>query len=628
MAKDLPLSCMNHHLKCGNSLVGARLAEIGNYPLLKAKKESRQLNLFESDPDFRAAVENAIAKSHLIASRTSTSLADVEEKKTWLVEIEEGLKGYKAICNVHTGMYFGNVIEKKDYDNLVEQQNFEFAFQVEKPNQYFHWELEFPEVFFQEVKGFSIVIGNPPWGRNHDISNMINLNLYRNIVNEDNSEFFILLGMNLLNWNGVEGQVLPDTLLNPSKNKIRKHIIEKFYLKVFCNIGPDWFSSDVRMSTILWICINQSYLNKSYDIQNLVLSDQLRRKCISGDFKLADAIQEYSQEITSSEILSQESTLIKTFVGNEDINILDKIRKSSIKLGCLTERGRGVELNKQGLVARCIHCENWNSPPRMNQDGTFKTKTCQFCGKSIVITHETNNIKYLVQENPDRIPNVHRRRYIDGDQISRYGSREYKFIDISAKGINYKPESLYKYPKILLRQAGVGIKAIFDAKGSYCPQSVYVYKVLDDYRNIGIDELAVLGVLLSRIFHYYLFKEFGEIDSAKAFVKLTHTRIADLPFPNIESSQRKELERLKKLVSTLDAGEIDGVTFNKFDWEVEGIVSRLFNINEKDIPRLVNEFSKVHENSTLLGLFPNGVRGRENKIEENWIKWLTQQGGL
>ncbi|MGB9693475.1 MAG: Eco57I restriction-modification methylase domain-containing protein, partial [Fervidobacterium sp.] len=52
MAKNQPLSFLNHHLKCGNNLVGARLEEICNYPFSKVKKEPRQLNLFESDPDF------------------------------------------------------------------------------------------------------------------------------------------------------------------------------------------------------------------------------------------------------------------------------------------------------------------------------------------------------------------------------------------------------------------------------------------------------------------------------------------------------------------------------------------------------------------------------------------------
>jgi len=162
MAKDQPLSFMNHHLKCGNSLVGARLEEIGNYPFSTAKKEPRQLNMFEHDPNFRAAVEGAIAKTKMIAARGSTTLEDVEEKKAWLVEIEQELQGYKAICSVHTGLYFGNQVDEEQYTALVEKQDFARAFALEKPDKYFNWELEFPVIFFSGG-GFSCTVCNPPY---------------------------------------------------------------------------------------------------------------------------------------------------------------------------------------------------------------------------------------------------------------------------------------------------------------------------------------------------------------------------------------------------------------------------------------------------------------------------------
>lgn len=162
MAKDQPLSFMNHHLKCGNSLVGARLDEIGNYPFSTAKKEPHQFKMFERDPNFRAAVEDAIAKARLIAARGSTTLDDVEEKKTWLAEIEQELKGYKAICNLHTGLYFGHQVGEEQYITLVEKRDFVRAFKLENFNQYFHWELEFPEIFFGP-HGFACVVSNPPY---------------------------------------------------------------------------------------------------------------------------------------------------------------------------------------------------------------------------------------------------------------------------------------------------------------------------------------------------------------------------------------------------------------------------------------------------------------------------------
>ena len=208
MAKDQPLSFMNHHLKCGNSLVGARLVEIGSYPLSKAKKEPRQLNLFERDPDFRAAVEDAIAKSHLITSRASTSLADVEEKKAWLAEIENALEGYKAICDVHMGLYFGNHLDEADYTHLVEKREFFRAAALVLPNRYFHWELEFPEIFFSG-NGFSCTVCNPPYDtfRENAYFSQSEAAGTRNLFGH-----FIAKQINLNGHNGNLGFVIPLSL--------------------------------------------------------------------------------------------------------------------------------------------------------------------------------------------------------------------------------------------------------------------------------------------------------------------------------------------------------------------------------------------------------------------------------
>lgn len=161
MAKNQPLSFLNHHLKCGNSLMGARLEEIGNYPFSTVKKEFRQLNLFAQDPDFKAAVEAVILKSRQIAGKASSSLDDVREKKEWLEEIDRILDGYKAICDVHTGLYFGNEIEEAQYAALVQSKDFFLARSI-APQTYFHWELEFPDICLSRG-GFTCITCNPPY---------------------------------------------------------------------------------------------------------------------------------------------------------------------------------------------------------------------------------------------------------------------------------------------------------------------------------------------------------------------------------------------------------------------------------------------------------------------------------
>ena len=127
MAKNQPLSFFNYHLKCGNSLVGAKLEEIDSYPFSTSKNRPQQLNLFERDPDFKAAVEEVILKSRLISGKASASLDDVQEKKIWLEEIDQIFEGYKTICDVYTSLYFGNQVEEFTYLNMVNQKDFRQA---------------------------------------------------------------------------------------------------------------------------------------------------------------------------------------------------------------------------------------------------------------------------------------------------------------------------------------------------------------------------------------------------------------------------------------------------------------------------------------------------------------------
>lgn len=162
MAKDQPLSFLNHHLKCGNSLVGARLEEIGRHPLSERKKETHQLSLFAQDDDFKAAVEAVVENAKRIAGRESATLDDVQAKKAWLEEIDRRLAGYKAICDVHTALYFGLQLDEMQYNRLVTDRDFALAQVLNTPNFYFHWELEFPEICLSKG-GFGCIVCNPPY---------------------------------------------------------------------------------------------------------------------------------------------------------------------------------------------------------------------------------------------------------------------------------------------------------------------------------------------------------------------------------------------------------------------------------------------------------------------------------
>ena len=77
-----------------------------------------------------------------------------------------------------TSAWFGNEMSAEEYGDLAPGGALRrrpgrplFAAQAVTDNDYFHWELEFPEVFFdrfgrmvEEEAGFDAVVGNPPYG--------------------------------------------------------------------------------------------------------------------------------------------------------------------------------------------------------------------------------------------------------------------------------------------------------------------------------------------------------------------------------------------------------------------------------------------------------------------------------
>jgi hypothetical protein len=94
------------------------------------------------------------------------------------------LKRWRQIADLWVSAYFGNEMAPEDYVGLVQwvqtgrgmlpdaqaQPYLDRAHALWQENRFFHWELEFPEVFFDRFgcplknqAGFDAVVGNPPY---------------------------------------------------------------------------------------------------------------------------------------------------------------------------------------------------------------------------------------------------------------------------------------------------------------------------------------------------------------------------------------------------------------------------------------------------------------------------------
>jgi hypothetical protein len=196
IAKDRPLSFLDHHLRCGNSLVGARLADLQIGAKKSGKKartvqssEAVQPMLFDEE-SLRQAMTTAVDMMWLIESNPAQTIYQVKEQEQIYRDLRKKLTDkYNRLANVASATHFGVAIDPAhwkalaDYAtgrNTIAVPQFETWLQmadaVARNHRFFHWELEFPEVFFDRygqpkgaAGGFDVVIGNPPYVRQEEL---------------------------------------------------------------------------------------------------------------------------------------------------------------------------------------------------------------------------------------------------------------------------------------------------------------------------------------------------------------------------------------------------------------------------------------------------------------------------
>jgi len=336
MAKEQPLSFLNHHLKCGDSLVGARLNEIGFYPGIDTDsgENARQLSMFETDKIFRDTVRKVISSYRMIESEKTTSLAQVEVKKELLEQIDEALKPYKQICDLHMSIYFGNEVDELQYQEIVDTKfipsqiiNFEGD-----ENSYFHWELEFPEVLSGTKIGFDCIIGNPPYDvfkPDNYLNNEYGIIFYGR---PNLWQVFLYKGLYLINSDGLITMIIPKTFLTDAYcQSIRRYIYDKANVKLIIDI----LDRHNTFPGVLQACIIASFSNKSKNNVTL-LGSVLRPKNLIEDFKKIS--------VNSKKIFIGKYPEIKILhTTNKDFfSIFEKVYEKSIplkKLGCKAKTG-------------------------------------------------------------------------------------------------------------------------------------------------------------------------------------------------------------------------------------------------------------------------------------------------
>lgn len=186
VAEGKPLNFLDHHLKVGNSLIGAWVDELGTLP--KRKRRTRtfageelfatQASLF--DQTLSAALPTMLDKVLQITKRPSDRPEHIKGKEAVDRDMRELKAPFEVVADLWVSTYFGNEVTEGEYQDVLNSMGepkklfglpvVQRAMGIAEGRRLFHWELEFPEVFYeestrQENPGFDAVVGNPPYVR-------------------------------------------------------------------------------------------------------------------------------------------------------------------------------------------------------------------------------------------------------------------------------------------------------------------------------------------------------------------------------------------------------------------------------------------------------------------------------
>lgn len=206
MDRDLPFSFLDHKIRPGNSLVGAWFDQFLHYPVMAWEREGGDKN-HTNGVHFPKEVITKAIRTHktkvvkpglidFIDGQMLGSIAvDLDSVKTFHDDAEQALNALhelpvhetqeRALCyrslrktegfqelirtfDLWCAMWFwpGDEVDVAPLPHDFAKPSDDalgIARHIAATKRFFHWELEFPDVFNTHSHGFDAILGNPPW---------------------------------------------------------------------------------------------------------------------------------------------------------------------------------------------------------------------------------------------------------------------------------------------------------------------------------------------------------------------------------------------------------------------------------------------------------------------------------
>ena len=266
LAAEQPLAFLDHHLKTGNSLVGSDIEEIEELES-DAGGDGQNATLADFGVARKGTIEQLMRIYQDFIAIENQELADVKEMEAKYDEFERNKlrQRLEAMANVHTAEEFGldalpsdaykrmagALEDNEEWSELASTSWFKDAQEWASEGHYFHWKLEYPEVFYdtdgeaREDGGFDAVIGNPPYMRiqtiraaDQNVPDYFESVYESSYKNYDIYALFMEKGHSLLTESGEQGYIVPHKFMQAEFGEaVRSYIGDRNALREVVDMG-------------------------------------------------------------------------------------------------------------------------------------------------------------------------------------------------------------------------------------------------------------------------------------------------------------------------------------------------------------------------------------------------------
>jgi hypothetical protein len=192
LARDKPLTFLDHRLRTGNSLLGTSPDDLWRLKPREPRRPPEGAGTLFDAADLESAMREAARPLRQLRDRRDDTVADVRARERLWAAVsgdQSPLAPWRSACDLWTARWFWPADDRLGRPSPAEtaaiidtvlrgdrtlgfdrvRHRLTAARASAADNRFFHWPLEFADVFYGDAgqphdrPGFDAVIGNPPW---------------------------------------------------------------------------------------------------------------------------------------------------------------------------------------------------------------------------------------------------------------------------------------------------------------------------------------------------------------------------------------------------------------------------------------------------------------------------------